>query len=899
MGKHVVFLRPLGLRLVMTHETVKENEQYKLTIHVDAEWLRDENTAYPIRIDPTVYVDTSDEDYPRYENAIEDVTIYSSKTATGLESGLYVGYRSGYGKARVLMQFPGIALADIPSSTHLRSASLHIHDETQTTDPLKVSCYFFTGNTWEEADATWNDVNGDSFTHYMSQETISTWRGNVYTPQHTYVFSILDYIKYCKDGKASVEKGIMLKATAEVENAAEDNYKRFTSFNSTESTRPYVTITYDDTTGAYSPPFGWFDSVTSTAAKGWAWCVDTPNDPVTIKVYLTNTTTGHAYAPLVTTADVPRPDVAAAGYGTGNYGFVCPIDWNQFTPGRYSVSVYAIGRNGATTLLKSDPKYYQNEIYTQILDNGEYYINNKEFGGYLKKNASTLGAESGTLAYHGNDIKWTLTKQSNGYTISNSSMYLATTSSHTAGTPILLSSTEGLTYQHIWDMVLVGGVYLRNRYNGMYLCLSGDGLCLDETVGTIGSTLNRQHIWRIVSTSEYGGAHTNVYSELNNSFSIKYLALNKDEALTPEVKKYPINALWSNSEDFEFSKDETVDNVTIDNNTHTIKGVKSGCVKVAGKHKVTGRVVEFDVFVCKYILYLNNYYDNSYLVYYNRTASESYRDIKEITDYVNKYYAKNFLLKIVSNDPAYYQTHLDKCKDNVTIENLDDMCSHICEGSYPERSDDDFLYSSSNGLLNEFNAAHGGGGNTVDVLWSCHKISPLDGFLSTNENGEEINYNRSFSYSSKNDDRVIIERNILIIDKFEKPRSSYVQFSDYEYDRIEFLRNILFHEVCHVFGAEDHYHEISKETYYGCQNPECCNSTDGCQKPNCCGNPICCEAEIQCCGNPGCIDCHDLSNYNELCKMRNPSVAAEFLCMGCIEKIQSCLENTHYFKPEV
>ena len=54
----------------MTHETVRENQEYLMTIHVDADYLRSEATAYPIRIDPTIEVTSG-------TGAIEDTTINS------------------------------------------------------------------------------------------------------------------------------------------------------------------------------------------------------------------------------------------------------------------------------------------------------------------------------------------------------------------------------------------------------------------------------------------------------------------------------------------------------------------------------------------------------------------------------------------------------------------------------------------------------------------------------------------------------------------------------------------------------------------------------------------------------------------------------------------------------
>ena len=54
----------------LTSEIIKENQIYKLTIHVDADYLKDPKTAYPIRIDPTIEVSAENNS----ERAIDDVT---------------------------------------------------------------------------------------------------------------------------------------------------------------------------------------------------------------------------------------------------------------------------------------------------------------------------------------------------------------------------------------------------------------------------------------------------------------------------------------------------------------------------------------------------------------------------------------------------------------------------------------------------------------------------------------------------------------------------------------------------------------------------------------------------------------------------------------------------------
>ena len=90
----------------LTHETVRDKQAYTLTIHLDDEYLRDENTAYPIRIDPTIEITSA-------AGAIEDVTLNSLSGSDGDSWSLTIGKRATYGVSRVLMRFPrALALRD-------------------------------------------------------------------------------------------------------------------------------------------------------------------------------------------------------------------------------------------------------------------------------------------------------------------------------------------------------------------------------------------------------------------------------------------------------------------------------------------------------------------------------------------------------------------------------------------------------------------------------------------------------------------------------------------------------------------------------------------------------------------------------------------------------------------
>lgn len=224
----------------MTHITVKENQQYILTIHVDAEWLKHENTAYPIRIDPTIEI--------TYDNngasAIQDVTINSTAGSSGSSGSVYVGYRSNYGISRTLMKFPGLNLNNIASASNVISAYVQIRDVLCETTSMEVYGCIFAGNDWSESTATWSNVNPNYWTEMPHAYTMVSYsNGNALNPKHRYSINITDAVKSWKSGFYSQSKGIMLKAHNSVEYGSSYLYKTFASYNRA-SNKPSLVVNY-------------------------------------------------------------------------------------------------------------------------------------------------------------------------------------------------------------------------------------------------------------------------------------------------------------------------------------------------------------------------------------------------------------------------------------------------------------------------------------------------------------------------------------------------------------------------------------------------------------------------------------------------------------------------------
>ncbi len=223
----------------MSAVTIRAGQEYLLTIHVDAEYLADEATAYPIRIDPTIEVNYDNDG----SGAIQDVTINSNGGSSGTSGSLFVGLRESSGIARILMRFPGLDLSDVASASNITTAYVEIRDVMCESTAMAVSCYAFTGNAWEESTANWSNVSPNSYSTLLSSNTISYSNGTSQTTAHRYRFDIKTVVKAWKTGTFYQDRGILFRASSDVETGNTYIHKTFASYNRA-SYKPSLTVTY-------------------------------------------------------------------------------------------------------------------------------------------------------------------------------------------------------------------------------------------------------------------------------------------------------------------------------------------------------------------------------------------------------------------------------------------------------------------------------------------------------------------------------------------------------------------------------------------------------------------------------------------------------------------------------
>lgn len=225
----------------LTSQAVNPGQIYTMTIHVDADYLKDKKTLYPIRIDPTIEISYS----KNGAGAIEDATINSSAGSAGTSGSLYIGKRETYGISRALMKFPALNLNDIYSSSNIVSATVTVRDLLCESTAMNISAHIFTGNTWSESSISWSGVNANSFVSTALDTVTMSWNNGVAQPEdHFYEFDITTAVKGWKTGTYSKDKGIIFKMASSVENGSSYINRTIASYNRAEQ-KPVLEVVYN------------------------------------------------------------------------------------------------------------------------------------------------------------------------------------------------------------------------------------------------------------------------------------------------------------------------------------------------------------------------------------------------------------------------------------------------------------------------------------------------------------------------------------------------------------------------------------------------------------------------------------------------------------------------------
>lgn len=643
--------------------TIREKEQYLLTIVIDEDYLADENTAYPIRIDPTVEITYAEDGAGK----IEDATVYTDDTTNPYLYSIFVGNKQNGGIARILMKFPGLDLSNLGENVYIESASVSLRDLLCEATPLAVSCYVYCGGIWNEEDGvTWDETiekYDEYLSTYLDTQTISYTNGAALSNPHRYHFDITEAARGWMDGNYNYNKGLIFKASDSVENGTTYNWKTLSSYNR-GSYEPRLTITYS-------------------------------------------------------------PDV-----------------W-------------------------------------QLVNNDDYFINNKETGKYLRYLAGNIDGASGLLKnLIAPSIKWTVQKSSSGdgYFIRSmigSSNYLAvpTNPADTSISSVEISD-EAIPDRCLWDITLAagGGCLIKSRYNNKYLYSDGENI---YTVASVGEPLTSQYysaVWRIPSASTYGNRpQENERIEMSAQTTILPLIIEDGQSAGVSVQLYYPNELWVNASDFTY---EFLYPGRVSENRGVITGEATGVTTAIATHKVTTQQVIFAVVVGAQPTYtINHYVDQGFVA---RHGSASY--VAEYDAAVQEIFSQIFGIDATSSIVTVTSL-ADNCKTmqfgSVATDNLDETCPHSFEHLN----------------VDVLNSSIGWGHDLLTrVLWTGHELESLESL--------DFDYN-GISYNSTH--------TVIIVPLETTSKSIYV----------------LLHELSHQLGAPDHYCYKDYDQNNKCSNKNC------------------------------------------------------------------------------
>lgn len=243
-------------------EPIKANEGlYLVTVEIDAEFLTNENTVYPVMVDPTFSFNAS--------MAINDAPVYSGIPSSAQGSNYYnhIGYANdSYGIGSLLVKFPalkGSSLFNGLIDSRINSVKFNVRKvggSNSYTSTLRA--YRYTGSSWSESTVTYDSAAIDSNTGSLVSSvsmTSNTW----------YSFDITSAAKAWKNGTASYDSGLVIKNATNTTSSSYDRVLASVEYGKSidSSYMPYVAVVYNN--GSTSAGF----SFANLAARDFAQSV--------------------------------------------------------------------------------------------------------------------------------------------------------------------------------------------------------------------------------------------------------------------------------------------------------------------------------------------------------------------------------------------------------------------------------------------------------------------------------------------------------------------------------------------------------------------------------------------------------------------------------------------------
>ncbi|MBS7175329.1 MAG: RHS repeat protein, partial [Clostridiales bacterium] len=232
--------------------------KYILTLDVSEEWLTNDNTLYPVTIDPT----TSN------LSSTKDAAIYSLKASTSFykaTTNCFGRTQSTYGKGRAFIRVP--LPSEIKSGASISHAYLWLRETTGRTASTYVRPYMLTEGFYDTTN--WNNQPSKSSTSSMTRKNINSNSTDGGPSKMWYRFDIAEAAN--KWTRGTTNYGVVF--VSEEESKTTYNWRAFASReHATSSYHPYMVVSYTNDTKA--------PTITSVSGNLTAW---TKGD-VTLKI---------------------------------------------------------------------------------------------------------------------------------------------------------------------------------------------------------------------------------------------------------------------------------------------------------------------------------------------------------------------------------------------------------------------------------------------------------------------------------------------------------------------------------------------------------------------------------------------------------------------------------------
>ena len=241
--------------------------------------------------------------------------------------------------------------------------------------------------------------------------------------------------------------------------------------------------------------------------------------------------------------------------------------------------------------------------------------------------------------------------------------------------------------------------------------------------------------------------------------------------------------------------------------------IRSGNQLVAGEYTEDTEYSDEWIFTERHVFTIQPYYDYAFEARY----ADAEGLIEDLADSVAYVYGHLFEIEIECADPQLYESITDKCKQSNSIDGgpVDYTSEIICNGQcgYCPTSALEDRCTSWKRAFDEFFQSHDGSRNCVEILFTGHILLVE----------EDKKLNRSFVRHNDNYTRLAMS----------------MQAREYGLDEEDYFQECMgtfFHEMAHVLGAPDHYHDGPVDENGKCEHYPICSGcgTDEEKRPDNC-----------------------------------------------------------------